>query len=167
MTIIMLWTLVIMVRLLFLYGIVLERFWLSISFTVVSFGHIVIRAVSYRGTFNWIAMVVTVLITIVSIMYVMDLHLRKQEQMEIVIQKEKQQQKDQLASNMKRPDIVIKSNRNSNNGSTLNRIPSIVSHNNNHRNDFNNNMNNHNSTINGGQQSPPPQQSLKYFVTLV
>ena len=79
---VILWMLVIVVRLLFLYGVIWERFWLCLCFAVISFGHIVIKATSAGPHFPWISIIATALVTIVSLLYVMDLFLIRQDQQE-------------------------------------------------------------------------------------
>lgn len=76
-----LWSLVFLVRLIFLYGVIWERFWLCLAYAVISFGHIVILATTGDQP-NWLWVLFTTLLTIVSLLYVMDQFLIRQEQSE-------------------------------------------------------------------------------------
>ena len=91
--ILVLYLIMVVFRLLFLYGVCLQHFWLCVSYTVISFGHIIIKSISnWSNSFNILSIVLTSIITIVSILYVMDLFLLKQQKLEMM-QTSKEHQK--------------------------------------------------------------------------
>lgn len=110
-----LWSLVALVRLIFLYGVLCERFWLCLAYAVISFGHIVILATTGDSP-NWPWVLFTALLTIVSLLYVMDQFLLRQEQSE----KEQKLAEERKHVQQQQQQIYSVNNNNDNNSSNLN-----------------------------------------------
>lgn len=108
-----LWSLVLLVRLLFLYGVLWERFWLCLAYAVISFGHIVILATTGDQP-NWAWVLFTTLLTIVSLLYVMDQFLIKQE----ISEKEQRLREEHLQHVQQVHAINNNNNNNNNNNAT-------------------------------------------------